>query len=215
MPADLSARLREIVERYDALTEQMSSPEVISDPSRLQELAREQASIAELATQGREWLQIERDIADARTLLVESGGDRELEALARDEVATLEARRAELETKLAEQLRPRDPNDEKNVVVEIRAGTGGDEAALFAADLFRMYTRYAERRGWRVEVVDAHEIGLGGYKEVVFEIKGRGAYSRLKYESGVHRVQRVPATEATHRRRRSPCCRKLRTSRST
>src|SRR5579884_166059 len=199
MPADLSARLREIVERYDALTEQMSSPEVISDPSRLQELAREQASIAELATQGREWLQIERDIADARTLLVESGGDRELEALARDEVATLEARRAELETKLAEQLRPRDPNDEKNVIVEIRGGTGGDEAALFAADLFRMYTRYAERRGWKVEVVDAHEIGLGGMKEVVFEIRGRGAYSRLKYESGVHRVQRVPETEANGR----------------
>jgi len=199
MPVDLSARLREIVERYDALTEQMSSPDVLSDSSRLQELAREQASIAELAAQGREWLQIEQGIADARTLIVESGGDRELEALARDEVATLEARRAELETKLVEQLQPRDPNDEKNVVVEIRAGTGGDEAALFAADLFRMYTRYAERRGWRVDVVDAHEIGLGGYKEVVFEIKGRGAYSRLKYESGVHRVQRVPATEAQGR----------------
>src|SRR5579885_2829137 len=179
MPVDLSARLREIVERYDALTEQMSSPDVLSDSSRLQELAREQASIAELAAQGREWLQIEQGIADARTLIVESGGDRELEALARDEVATLEARRAELETKLVEQLQPRDPNDEKNVVVEIRAGTGGDEAALFAADLFRMYTRYAERHNWNSEVIDIHETGIGGIKEVIFEIRGRGAYSRL------------------------------------
>src|SRR5579884_872474 len=189
MPVDLSARLREIVERYDALTEQMSSPDVLSDSSRLQELAREQASIAELAAQGREWLQIEQGIADARTLIVESGGDRELEALARDEV----------ETKLVEQLQPRDPNDEKNVGVEIRAGTGGDEAALFAADLFRMYTRYCERKGWKVEVVSLSEGNLGGLKEAIFAARGPGAYGMLRYESGVHRVQRVPVTESQGR----------------
>ena len=199
MAADFSVRLREIVDRYDALTDELSSPDVIADSARLQQLAREQSGLAETAGLAREWFDVERGLTDARGLVQESGGDREMEALAREEVATLEARRAELQTKLAEELQPRDPNDDKNVIVEIRGGTGGDEAALFAADLYRMYTRYAERRRWSVDVVDAHEIGIGGLKEVVFEIKGRGAYSRLKYESGVHRVQRVPATEAQGR----------------
>jgi peptide chain release factor 1 len=151
------------------------------------------------AALAKEWFDVERGIAGAREMIDESGGDREMEALAKEELATLETQRASLQERLIEELQPRDPNDEKNVVVEIRAGTGGDEAALFAADLYRMYSRYAERRRWGVDVVDVHEIGIGGLKEIVFEIRGRGAYSRLKYESGVHRVQRVPATEAQGR----------------
>jgi peptide chain release factor 1 len=196
---DLSARLAAVLARYDALTEQMSQPEVGADLGRLQELAREQRGLEGLAAMAREWLALEKGIADARSLIDESGGDREMEALAREELAALESRRETLQSRVLAELHPRDPNDEKNVVVEIRGGTGGDEAALFAADLYRMYTRYAERRRWAVDVVDAHEIGIGGLKEVVFEIRGRGAYSRLKYESGVHRVQRVPATEAQGR----------------
>jgi peptide chain release factor 1 len=196
---DLTARLTELLTRYDALSEQMSQPDAVDDLARLQDLAREQSGLEQRAGLAREWLALEKGIAEARTMIEESGGDREMESLARDELTTLEAKRETLQARLLDELQPRDPNDEKNVVVEIRAGTGGDEAALFAADLYRMYTRYAERRRWAVDVVDAHEIGIGGVKEVVFEIRGRGAYSRLKYESGVHRVQRVPATEAQGR----------------
>ena len=196
---ELSTRLREIVARYDQLTDEMARPEVVTDLARLQALAREQAGLTELANRAREWLGIEKGLVDARALLAESAGDRDMETLAREEIEQLEGRRAALEPGLLEELQPKDPNDEKNVVVEIRAGAGGDEAALFAADLYRMYTRYADRHRWSADVVDAHPIGIGGLKEVVFEIKGRGAYSRLKYESGVHRVQRVPATEAQGR----------------
>ncbi|HEV8633337.1 MAG TPA: peptide chain release factor 1 [Chloroflexota bacterium] len=196
---DISARLREIVARYDHLTDEMAKPELVADLARLQALAREQAGLEEVATKARAWLGIEKGVQEARALLAESGGDRDMEALAREEIEQLEQRRAGLEAELLEELQPKDPNDEKNVIVEIRAGAGGDEAALFAADLYRMYTRYADRRRWAVDLVDAHPIGIGGLKEVIFEIKGRGAYSRLKYESGVHRVQRVPATEAQGR----------------
>src|SRR5919198_850006 len=196
---ELSTRLREIDARYDQLTDEMARPEVVTDLARLQALAREQAGLTELANRAREWLGIEKGLVDARALLAESAGDRDMETLAREEIEQLEGRRAALEPGLLEELQPKDPNDEKNVVVEIRAGAGGDEAALFAADLYRMYTRYADRHRWSADVVDAHPIGIGGLKEVVFEIKGRGAYSRLKYESGVHRVQRVPATEAQGR----------------
>jgi peptide chain release factor 1 len=196
---ELSTRMRDVVARYDQLTEEMASPAVVADLPRLQALAREQSGLEELATRAREWLALERHLTDARALLAESGGDREMEALAREEIERLESRRTALDEALRQELAPRDPNDEKNVIVEIRGGAGGDEAALFAADLYRMYSRYADRRRWTVDVVDAHPIGIGGLKEVVFEIKGRGAYSRLKYESGVHRVQRVPATEAQGR----------------
>jgi peptide chain release factor 1 len=136
-------------------------------------------------------------IAEARQLMFSD--DEELRALANDELSALEAEREELEASMRKLLLPSDPRDEKNVIMEIRAGTGGDEAALFAADLFRMYSRFAERSRWKVEILDANEIGIGGYKEIVFMIKGRGAYSRLKYESGVHRVQRVPQTESQGR----------------
>jgi peptide chain release factor 1 len=196
---DLSARLRDLLARYDELTDELSQPDVASDLARMQELAREQSGMEDRAAMAREWFEIEKGVEEARSLIAESGGDREMEALAREELSSLEAQREVLQGRLAEVLAPRDPNDEKNVVVEIRAGTGGDEAALFAADLYRMYTRYAERHRWHVDVVDVHEIGIGGLKEVVFEIRGRGAYSRLKFESGVHRVQRVPATEAQGR----------------
>jgi peptide chain release factor 1 len=190
---DMTPKLREVVARYDALTEQMA--EAASDNSRLQALAREQSQLADFAGKARQWLEIETGLQEARALLA----DRDMAELAREEIASLEERRQLLDADLAEELQPKDPNDDKNVIVEIRAGAGGDEAALFAADLYRMYTRYADRRRWGVELIDSHPIGIGGLKEVVFQIKGRGAYSRLKYESGVHRVQRVPATEAQGR----------------
>ncbi|TAK24544.1 MAG: peptide chain release factor 1 [Chloroflexota bacterium] len=196
---DLTARARSIVVRHDALTADMATPEVINDLARLQSIAREQASIEDVVNLARRWLEIDKGLGEARTLFAESGSDREMEALAKDEITALESQQATLRDRLLDELAPRDPNDEKNVVVEIRSAAGGDEAALFAADLYRMYTRYAERRGWAVDLVDLHEIGIGGIKEVVFEIRGRGAFSRLKYESGVHRVQRVPATEAQGR----------------
>lgn len=196
---DIGPRLHDIVARYDELTVQMSDPDVIADLARLQELAREQSALSDTASLAREFLAAEQGISEARQVIADSADDRDMEALAKEELAALESRRESLRARLVDDLQPRDPNDEKNVVVEIRGGTGGDEAALFAADLYRMYTRYAERRRWAVDVVDSHEIGIGGLKEVVFEIRGRGAYSRLKYESGVHRVQRVPATEAQGR----------------
>lgn len=199
MSADLTGRLRELLDRYDAIVAEMSLPETVNDLGRLQQLAREQSALEDRAALAREWLEIERELAEARALAADVDGDREMEALAREEIVELEARQESMRQKLVEELAPRDPNDEKNVIVEIRAGTGGDEAALFAADLFRMYQRYSERRRWSVDIVDAHEIGIGGLKEIVFEIRGRGAYSRLKFESGVHRVQRVPATEAQGR----------------
>src|SRR5687768_14527196 len=147
-----------------------------SDATQLQALAREQSEIADFAARAREWLETERALEEARALLA----DKDMAELARDEIAELEARKQRLEPALAEKLHPKDPNDDKNVIVEIRAGAGGDEAALFAADLYRMYSRYADRRRWGVELIDSHPIGVGGLKEVVFEIKGRGAYGRLK-----------------------------------
>ncbi len=199
MANDLSTRLQEVVHRHDELTSMMSDPSIASDPTKIQHLAREQSQIDAFATLARGYLTFEQELAEARTLLAESVDDREFETMARDEISQIEAKIAELRPQVLDYLQPRDPNDNKNVIVEIRAGTGGDEAALFAADLYRMYTRYAERLRWIVEIVDVHEIGIGGYKEIVFEIRGSGAYSRLKFESGVHRVQRVPATEAQGR----------------
>src|SRR5687767_6652051 len=142
MATDLSTRLREILDRYDALTDELSQPEIHTDSARLQVVAREQAGLGEHAALAREWFELERGLADSRALLQESGGDPEMETLAREEIASLEQRRDELQARLVEELQERDPNDDKNVIVEIRAGTGGDEAALFAADLYRMYTRY-------------------------------------------------------------------------
>jgi peptide chain release factor 1 len=192
-------KVARVAARYDELGELMADPTVSNDLARLTEYARERADLEELATAYRRYQQAEAQLASARALLEEAGDDEELAALARDEIAAREKEMAELTTLMRRLLLPKDPNDEKNVIVEIRAGAGGEEAGLFAADLFRMYTRYAEAHGWKTEVLSSNETGIGGFKEIIFQVKGKGAYSRLKYESGVHRVQRVPATEASGR----------------
>ncbi len=190
-------RLEATEQRYDDLTAELARPEISGDYEKLQAIAKERASIEQVVTLYREWKANGRAIEEARSVLGDS--DPEIATMAREELESLTERRAELEGRLKRALVPKDPRDDRDVIVEIRAGTGGDEAALFAADLYRMYTRYADRRRWTAEVLSANEIGIGGFKEVIFEVHGTGAYSRLKYESGVHRVQRVPATEAQGR----------------
>jgi peptide chain release factor 1 len=184
--------------RYDELTELLSQPDVASNPALLERYGREQASLAEIVAAYREMKQVAAEIANTELMLAD-GLDEEMQELARDELRTLRAREAQISERLKLSLIPQDPNDEKDVIVEIRAGTGGDEAGLFAAALFRMYSRYAERRRWPIEMLNSNENAAGGFKEVIFEIHGRGAYSRMKFESGVHRVQRVPETEAQGR----------------
>jgi peptide chain release factor 1 len=191
-------KLEAIARRYDELTAEMARPDVASDYGRFQELDRERADIERVVTLYREYLQAQRQADEARAIVQETD-DRELRDLAREELNEAAERMAGLERDIKRELLPRDPRDEKSVIVEVRAGTGGDEAGLFAADLYRMYSRYAERRHWQPEVMSVSEGTLGGFKEVIFEIKGKGAFSRLKYESGVHRVQRVPETEAQGR----------------
>lgn len=184
--------------RYEELNHLMADPAIATDPARLGELAREQAEIQEIVSVYRAYRAAETELADARALL-EDGSDPELAELARAEVERLEAEQARRLEQLKAFLLPKDARDDKNVIIEIRAGTGGEEAALFAADLFRMYTRWAEDHGFKTEMLSHHETGIGGFKEVIFQVRGKGAYSRLKYESGVHRVQRVPVTEAQGR----------------
>lgn len=184
-----------IEERYDEINQLLL--EVGDDYQRAAELSKERADIEPLVQKAAEYRQVLKQLEEARQLL--DSEDSELHELAETEINELEPRKESLEAKIKSMLLPKDPRDDRNVILEIRAGTGGDEAALFAADLFRMYTRYAERNNWNVEILDTNEIGIGGYKEIIALIKGKGAYSRLKYESGVHRVQRVPATEAQGR----------------
>lgn len=184
--------------RYEELNQLMADPAVATDPVRLSELAREQAEIQEIVAVYRAYQAAEAELAGARAL-AEDGSDLELADLARAEVERLEEEQARRLEQLKTLLLPKDPRDDKNVIVEIRAGTGGEEAALFAADLFRMYTRWAENHGFKTEMLSHNETGIGGFKEVIFQVRGKGAYSRLKYESGVHRVQRVPVTEAQGR----------------
>ncbi len=191
-------KLEAIERRYNELAQEMARPEVAADYERLQELAREHAALQEIVDILREYRRL-RDSLDQAQAIVQEGGDPEIVALARDEIQKDEARLEELEQRLRRALLPKSPYDDKDVIVEIRAAAGGEEAAIFAADLFRMYSRYAERNGWQVEVLDSHESDLAGFKEIIFEVRGRGAYRRLKYESGVHRVQRVPVTEAQGR----------------
>ncbi len=190
-------KLAAVAARYDELTELMAKPEVATNASLLQQYAREQRELEDIVATYREYQATQRAIDEAEAMLDDS--DPELRALAQEELETQRKRLLKLEEQLKLLLLPRDPNDEKDVIMEIRQGEGGDEAALFAADLFRMYTRFAESRGWKVEVDSLTENGIGGIKEVIFQIHGRGAYSQLKYEGGVHRVQRVPATEARGR----------------
>lgn len=191
-------RLETLERRYEELNQLMAQPEVVADVERLQSLAKEQAGISELVAKYREYKKTSQTLEETRAML-EKGLDDEMAALVKEELESLEARLESLTRQLEAGLMPRDAYDEKDVIVEIRAGAGGDEAALFAADLFRMYHRYAETRGWQVDVIDSNQSGIGGFKEIIFEVKGKGAYSRLKYERGVHRVQRVPITEASGR----------------
>ena len=191
-------KLRQIQERSDELERLLSDPAIFSTPSEYARLRKEHAALQEVVARFAEYRDVLRRLGEARHILAE-GGDRELLELAQAEIDDLVTREAELEEKLKRLLLPRDSNDEKNVFVEIRVGAGGDEAALFAADLARMYTKYAERQRWRVEVMDASATGVGGYKEIILFVQGRGAWNRLKFERGVHRVQRVPVTESAGR----------------
>jgi peptide chain release factor 1 len=189
-------KLEGIENRYEELGRELET--VGSDYQRAAEINKERVDLEPLIEKAREYRQAIQRLEEARQLL-ETETDEELRALAEMEIEDLQPKIGQLEKEIKTMLAPKDPRDEKNVIMEIRAGTGGDEAALFAADLFRMYTRYAENRRWKVEILSENAIGIGGYKEVIFQIKGKGAYSRLKYESGVHRVQRVPETEASGR----------------
>jgi len=187
-------RLNQIESKYEELTRSLASPEVIGDSSRYQKTAKAHSELAEIVDKYREYKDLQRGIDESKTMVAEES-DAELRSYAQEELVRLEERLAATEAELKILLVPKDPNDEKNVVLEIRAGTGGDEATLFAAEIFRMYSRYAETKRWKVEVLSTSESGVGGLKEVIAIIEGKGVYSRMKYESGVHRVQRVPQTE--------------------
>jgi len=187
----LSEKLDQLDSRYEEMTQQLSTPEAVSDSARFQKLAKQHSELAEIVNKHREFKQIEKDLAGAHQMVLENE-DPEMKQMAHDEEKQLLERKEIVERELKLLLLPKDPNDDKNVIVEIRAGTGGDEAALFAAELFRMYSRYAETQNWKVEVLESSPSSLGGLKEVVVAIAGNKVYSKLKYESGVHRVQRVP-----------------------
>ncbi len=191
-------RLQSLSERFAEIEELLARPEISTDPGRLQELAKERASIENLVGLYDRYEGVTRQLDDTRAL-VEEGGDEDMRALAQEELLALEVQRDDLDVRMRLALLPKDRNAEKDVIVEIRAGTGGEEAALFAGDLYRMYARYAQAKGWAVDVIDSNPTGIGGFKEVVFEVKGKGAFSRLKHESGGHRVQRVPTTETQGR----------------
>jgi len=193
--APLFQRLDEMKRRYDEISDELTRPEINSDPEMLQKYGREQSELNEVVSRYGQYLDVAHELDDANSML-EDGLDDEMRAFVRDETRRLESERETILSDLKELLRPRDKNDDRDVIFEIRAGTGGDEASLFAAELMRMYLRYAERRGWKHEVMNTNENDVKGVKEVTFDVRGKGAYSRLKWESGVHRVQRVPVTEA-------------------
>jgi peptide chain release factor 1 len=194
----LTEKLDQLDVRYQQMTEELSTSEVVSDSTRFQKLAKQHAELAAIVNKHREFKQIEKDLAGAHQMVVESE-DAEMRHLAQDEEKQLAARKEIIERELKLLLLPKDPNDDKNILLEIRAGTGGDEAGIFAGDLFRMYSRYAESQGWKVEVMESSPASMGGVKEIVAAIQGNKVYSKLKYESGVHRVQRVPDTETQGR----------------
>ena len=186
-----------ITEKYDELSQKVSDPDVINNQPVWQKYIKEMGELEPIVKKYTEYKKAKADLAEAREMLED--GDEEMKELAKMEIGELEEKIAEAENEMKVLLLPKDPNDEKNVILEIRAGTGGEEAALFGADLLRMYTRYAERNRWKTELMDMNETGMGGVKEAVMLIKGKGAYSRLKFESGAHRVQRVPETESSGR----------------
>lgn len=188
-------RLDDLLIRYEELMEELNNPYVVEDQKKFRKLMKEQADLAPIVEAYKNYKQAHQDVEDSVALLEEES-DEEMRELAKEELADAKKRIEELEQELKILLLPKDPNDDKNVMVEIRAGAGGDEAALFASELYRMYVHYAERQRWKVELINVSESGIGGMKEVEFMITGQGAYSKLKYESGVHRVQRVPETES-------------------
>lgn len=188
-------KLQAVGDRYEKLSELLCDPEVMADPNKLREYSKEQADLQETYDTYKEYKSVVEQLEAAKEMQNEKL-DAEMRELVKTEISELSARKEELEKRLHVLLLPKDPNDDKNVIVEIRGAAGGDEAALFAGDLYRMYTRYAEMQGWKTEVLEAHTNDLGGFKEVIFMIRGKGAYSKLKFESGAHRVQRVPATES-------------------
>src|SRR3954468_12467554 len=191
-------KLVHIETKYQELTDALSSPEVMGDSNKYQKTAKAHAEISEIYEKYREYKDLKQGIKDSSEMLA-SETDAELREYAQQELTQLEERLVKVEEELKLLLVPKDPNDERNVILEIRAGTGGDEASLFAAELFRLYSRYAESQRWKVEILSSSDSGVGGLKEVIAMVEGRGAYSKLKYEGGVHRVQRVPATETQGR----------------
>ena len=194
----LSEKLDQLDARYQEMTQELSTPEVVTDTARFQKLAKQHADLEAIVNKHREFKQIEKDLAGAHQMVVDSE-DAEMRHMAQEEEKLLATRREQTERELKLLLLPHDPIDDKNIILEIRAGTGGDEAGIFAGDLFRMYSRYAESQGWKLEVMESSPAQMGGVKEIVAAIQGKKVYSKLKYESGVHRVQRVPATETQGR----------------
>ena len=188
-------RLEATLEKYNSLTEELSKPEVLSDVKKMTSLSKEQASLADIIEKYKEYKKVVSDINDAKEML----DDKEMAAFAKEEISRLETEKESLEKELEVLLLPKDPNDDKNTIVEIRGAAGGDEANLFAGDLFEMYSRYAENMGWKIEIINAVEGTSGGYSQIEFMVKGENVYSKLKYESGTHRVQRVPSTESQGR----------------
>jgi len=201
----MNTRLDDILHRRDELTSLLADPEIASDSKRFSQISREYAEIEPVAAVVEQLHDIRRQIKDSRELIDDPDCDAELRDMATAELDSLQQQEKTLEDRLKILLLPSDPNDARNVILEVRAGTGGEEAALFAADLFRMYSRYAEREGYKVEVLSSNETGIGGYKEIIAQISGKGAFSKFKFESGVHRVQRVPTTETSGRIHTSAC----------
>jgi peptide chain release factor 1 len=195
---ELIEKLKKIKHRFDQINEQLSDPAYLNDKDKIISLSRERSELAELIYTYEEYNNILKNI-DGNNEIINSSGEKELIELASAELEELEGKRTDLEEKIKYLLLPKDPNDDKNIIMEIRAGTGGEEAALFASDLLRMYTRYAEIKGWKTELIDINDTGLGGIKEAVFSVNGNNIYGELKFESGVHRVQRVPETEGSGR----------------
>lgn len=191
-------KLQTLEDKYEELNQKMVDPEVLANPTELNKYAKQQSELEDIVNVFREYKKATSELEDSKAMLEEKL-DAEMEEMVKMEIGDLTDRLTKMEEQLTILLLPKDPNDNKNVIMEIRAGTGGDEAALFAADLYRMYTRYAETQGWKIEMMNSNYTDVGGFKEVTFMIEGKGAYSRLKFEGGVHRVQRVPATEASGR----------------
>ena len=191
-------RLSSVEEKYEELNKLLADPEVVTDHTKVQQYAKEQSVMREVVELAREYREVIKEISDLRDML-RSESDPDILSLAKDEHATLEGKKEEAEERLRMALVPKDPNDDKNVIIEIRAGTGGEEAGLFASNLYRMYSRLAQRLNWNLEIIDSNSTGIGGLKEITFQVRGDQAYSKLKHESGVHRVQRVPTTESSGR----------------